>query len=45
MTKEGHDEKLDEVGKDIFVSPVVVTGTSDRSVKFALDAGELIVRS
>ena len=32
---------MDEVGEDIFVSPVVVTRKSDGSVKIALDAAEL----
>ncbi len=41
LIKEGHVEKLEEVGEDIFVSPVVVTRKSDGSVKIALDAVEL----
>ena len=41
LIKEGHVEKRQEVGEDIFVSPVVVTRKSDGSVKIALDAVEL----
>ncbi len=41
LIKKGHVEKLEEVGEDIFVSPVVVTRKSDGSVIIALDAVEL----
>ena len=41
LIKEGHVETLEEVGEDIFLSPVVVTRKSDGSVKIALDAVEL----
>ncbi len=41
LMKEGHVEKLDEVGEEIFVSPVIVTRKSDGSVKTALDAVKL----
>ena len=41
LIKEGHIERLVEVGKDIFVSPVAVTRKSNGSVKIAEDAVEL----
>ncbi len=41
LIAEGHVEKLEKIGEDIFVSPVVVTRKSDGSVKIALDAVEL----
>ncbi len=41
LINEGHVEKLEELGEDIFVSPVVVTRKSYGSVKIALDAVEL----
>ncbi len=41
LINEAHIEKLEEVGEDIFVSPVVVTRKSDGSVKIALDSVEL----
>ncbi len=37
LVNEEHVENLEEVGEDVFVSPVVVTRKSDGSVKIALD--------
>ncbi len=41
LMKEGHIDNLDDVGEDVFVSPVVITRNSDGSVKIALDSVEL----
>ncbi len=41
MIQEGHIEKLEEEGADIFVSPVVVTRKNDGSVRLTLDLVEL----
>ena len=41
LTREGHEEKLEEVGREIFVSPVAVTWMSDGSVEIAIDAVQL----
>ena len=39
--KSGHLEKIKDVDEDCFVSPVVITLKSDKSVKIALDSGKL----
>ena len=41
LIKEGHVDKVEEVGEDLFASPVVVTRKSDSSVEIAIDAVEL----
>ncbi len=41
LISEGHIEKLEEVGEDILISPVVVTRKGYGSVKIALDSVEL----
>ncbi len=41
LLKQGHIEKLTEIGEDIFVSPVVITRKSDGTVKIALDSVQL----
>ncbi len=41
LSREGHIDKLDHVGKNVFVSPAVITRKSDGSLKFALDSVEL----
>ena len=33
LMKEGHIDNLDDVGEDVFVSPVVITRKSDESAK------------
>ena len=41
LIKSGHLEKIKDVDKDCFVSPVVITVKSDKSVKIALDSRKL----
>ncbi len=41
LVQGGRLEKLNEVGEDTFVSPVVITHKSDGTVKIALDSVEL----
>ena len=41
LIKSGHLEKIKDVDEDCFVSPVVITVKSDKSVKIALDAPKL----
>ncbi len=41
LISDRHIGKLEEVGEDIFVSPVVVTRKSEGSVKTTLDSVEL----
>ena len=41
LIKSGHLEKLNNVDEDCFVSPVVITVKSDKSVKIALDSRKL----
>ena len=41
LIKSGHLEKLKDVDEDCFVSPVVITVKSDKSVKIALDSRKL----
>ena len=36
LTRTGHLEKINDVDEDCFVSPVVITIKSDKSVKIAL---------
>ena len=38
LIKSGHLEKINDVDEDCFVSPVVITVKSDKSVKIALDS-------
>ena len=42
LIKSGHLEKIKDVDEDCFVSPVVITVKSDKSVKIALDSRKLI---
>ena len=39
--KSGHLEKVKHVDEDCFVSPVVITVKSDKSVKIALESRKL----
>ena len=39
--KTGHLEKINDMDEDCFVSPVVITVKSDKSVKIALDSRKL----
>ena len=41
VIKSGHLEKIKDVDEDCFVSPVVITVKSDKSVKIALDSRKL----
>ena len=41
LIKSGHLEKINDVHEDCFVSPVVITVKSDKSVKIALDSRNL----
>ena len=41
LIKSGHLEKIKDVDEDCFVSPVVITVKSDKSVKIALDSRKL----
>ena len=41
LIKSGHLEKVNNVDEDCFVSPVVITVKSDKSVKIALDSRKL----
>ena len=41
LIKSGHLEKINNVDEDCFVSPVVITVKSDKSVKIALDSRKL----
>ena len=41
VIKSGHLEKINDVDEDCFVSPVVITVKSDKSVKIALDSRKL----
>ena len=41
LIKTGHLEKVEHVDEDCFVSPVVITVKSDKSVKIALDSRKL----
>ena len=41
LGKSGHLEKIKDVDEDCFVSPVVITVKSDKSVKIALDSRKL----
>ena len=41
LMKTGHLEKINDVDEDCFVSPVVITMKSDKSVKIALDSRKL----
>ena len=41
LIKSGHLEKINTLGEDYFVSPVVMTVKSDKSVKIALDSRKL----
>ena len=41
LIKSGHLEKINDVDEDCFVSPVVITVKSDKSVKIALDSRKL----
>ena len=42
LIKSGHLEKVNNVDEDCFVSPVVITVKSDKSVKISLDSRKLI---
>ena len=41
LLKEGHIVKVDEIRKDVFLQPTVITVKKDRSIKIALDTREL----
>ena len=41
LIESGHLEKIKDVDEDCFVSPVVITVKSDKSVKIALDSRKL----
>ena len=41
LIESGHLERLETIGEDCFVSPVVITVKKDESVKIALDARKL----
>ena len=41
LIKSGHLEKIKDVDEDCFISPVVITVKSDKSVKIALDSRKL----
>ena len=41
LIRTGHLEKINDVDEDCFVSPVVITIKSDKSVKIALDSRNL----
>ena len=41
LIRTGHLEKINDVDEDCFVSPVVITTKSDKSVKIALDSRNL----
>ena len=41
LIRTGHLEKINDVDEDCFVSPVVITVKSDKSVKIALDSRKL----
>ena len=41
LMKTGHLEKINDVDEDCFVSPVLITVKSDKSVKLALYSGKL----
>ena len=41
LIRTGHLEKINDVDEDCFVSPVVITIKSDKSVKIALDSRKL----
>ncbi len=41
LQKEGHHEKLEEIGENICVNPAVIARKCDKSIKIALDAKEL----
>ena len=41
LVRTGHLEKVNDVDEDCFVSPVVITVKSDKSVKIALDSRKL----
>ena len=41
LIRTGHLEKVNDVDEDCFVSPVVITVKSDKSVKIALDSRKL----
>ena len=38
LIKSGHLERLETIGDDCFVSPVIITVKKDKTVKLALDA-------
>ena len=44
LQKEGHLEKLSEIGENICVSPAVIARNSDMTIKIASDAKELNIR-
>ena len=41
LQREGHLEKLEEIGENLCVSPAVIARKSDMTIKIALDAKEL----
>ena len=39
LLEEGHIRKVEKINDEVFIQPVVITVTKDKSVKVALDAG------